>query len=129
MKHLTHITCIFMLFLFSVQTFAQKEEVLFNSNYSSLTDIVDNKTVPEGIEMVTAFIDGSDIVIEFVTENTEGTFNLNIYDVLGKLVVSQDFFTNNTHNKIRLASSISSRGIYIVSLCSQSDKAVKKFYL
>ncbi len=129
MKHLTHITYIFMLFLFSVQTFAQEQVVIYHDGYFNLTDIVDNKTLPEGIEMVAAFIDGSDIVIEFVTENPEGTFNLNIYDVSGKLVVSQDFFTNNTHNKIRVATSISSRGIYIVSLCSQSNKAVKKFYL
>ena len=129
MKLLTYTTVI--LFLFVSQTFAQKDQFINQYDLNNVeTDIYPYQNdKPEGIEVIAALNDGDDIIIDFTTETPQETIYLNIFDVTGKLILSKDFIANNTKNRISVATSITSKGIYIISLNTKKDKSVKKFYL
>jgi len=129
MKQLTYTTLFLMFFAISSQTIAQETNSFIQENLTVATGIIDKNVLPESLDILAALNDGSDIVIDFETKKEVGIFNLNIYDVTGKLVLSKDFMTSNTRNQIRINSPISSKGIYIISLNNKEDKCVKKFYL
>ena len=129
MKFLSYSAFFLMLFAISSQTIAQDYNILIQEKPSYATGLEDKELTPEGINMMAALNFGDDIWIDFETEETNVILNLNIYDVTGKLILSEKFKANNTKNQIRVKSPITSRGIYIISLNSDKNKCVKKFYL
>ena len=128
MKFLSYSAFFLMFIAITSQTFAQETNSLIKENLTVATGIIDENVLPESLDILAALNEGDDIFIDFETKEA-GMFNLNIYDVTGKLILSENFTTNNTKNKLRVKSPITSRGIYIISLYSNKDKCVKKFYL
>lgn len=129
MKYLVYISLALTLTIISNRAISQNQNDIIKENLSYATGIIDDKVIPEGLDILAALNDGGDIIIEFESETVGEIFNLRIYDVTGKLIVSENFINNSNHNKIFVPSSISSKGIYIISLNNQKDKSVKKFYL
>lgn len=129
MKHFIY-TILMTVFIFnSFLSSAQKQDVIISEDPGFETGLYEKDIKPEGIEILAAFNEGGDVTIDFKTDSQKEFLSLKIFDVTGKLVLSKDFLATNVHNRIRVGSSISSKGVYIITLSSKNNKTVRKFYL